>query len=186
MLSGKKKICQNGQIIYENNSYQGAFNFNFTIGKNSLSVVQHGDKFELRVNNQAFSHLYENKLTNQHFKTDDEAGYGGGAGGSRSYGEPQSRQRQNRRQDHGYGGGIQNNTAVDEDEELRRALELSKKTAKQEEKKRLEEIKKESATEQIQPKKSQPRVKQKSGANGNADGFDFGAGFEKFATHNAN
>lgn len=39
MLSGKKKITQNGQIIYENNSYQGAFLFPFTIGKNSLSVV---------------------------------------------------------------------------------------------------------------------------------------------------
>ena len=51
MMSGKKKICQNGQPIFEDNSYQGAFNFNFSIGKNSLSVVQHGDKYELRINN---------------------------------------------------------------------------------------------------------------------------------------
>jgi hypothetical protein len=40
--------------------YQGAFNFPFSIGRNSLSIVQHGDKFELRINNQSFSHLYEN------------------------------------------------------------------------------------------------------------------------------
>ncbi len=39
VLSGKKKITQNGQIIYENNSYQGAFNFPFSIGRNSLSIV---------------------------------------------------------------------------------------------------------------------------------------------------
>jgi len=51
MLSGKKKILQNSQLIYENNSYQGAFNFPFSIARNSLSVVQHGDRFELRVNN---------------------------------------------------------------------------------------------------------------------------------------
>ena len=40
--------------------YQGAFNYNFHIARNSLSIVQHGDKFELRINNQAFSHGYEN------------------------------------------------------------------------------------------------------------------------------
>ena len=39
-------------------SYQGAFNFPFHIGKNSLSIVQHGDRFELRINNQSFEHLY--------------------------------------------------------------------------------------------------------------------------------
>lgn len=51
MMSGKKKITQNGSILFEDNSYQGAFNYNFSIGKNSLSVVQHGDKYELRINN---------------------------------------------------------------------------------------------------------------------------------------
>lgn len=45
--------------------------FPFSIGKNSLSVVQHGDKFELRINNQSFQHLYENKMTSQHFKSDN-------------------------------------------------------------------------------------------------------------------
>lgn len=38
--------------------FQGAFNFPFSIGRNSLSIVQHGDKFELRINNQSFDHLY--------------------------------------------------------------------------------------------------------------------------------
>jgi len=41
-------------------SYQGAFNFNFQIGKQSIQIVQHGDKFDMRINNQSFSHLYEN------------------------------------------------------------------------------------------------------------------------------
>lgn len=57
MLSGKKKIAQNGQVVYENNSYQGAFQFPFTIGRNSLSIVQHGDRYELRINNQSFEHI---------------------------------------------------------------------------------------------------------------------------------
>lgn len=51
MLSGKKKILQNGHCLYQNNSFQGSFNFPFNIGRNSLSIVQHGDKFELRINN---------------------------------------------------------------------------------------------------------------------------------------
>jgi hypothetical protein len=37
--------------IYYLYSYQGAFNFPFSIGRNTLSVVQHGDRFELRINN---------------------------------------------------------------------------------------------------------------------------------------
>jgi hypothetical protein len=31
--------------------YNQAFLFPWTIGRNALSIVQHGDKFELRINN---------------------------------------------------------------------------------------------------------------------------------------
>ena len=54
VITGKKKILQNGQVIYENNQHSGAFHFPFTIGKHSLSLVQHGDNFELRINNNSF------------------------------------------------------------------------------------------------------------------------------------
>jgi len=63
VISGKKKILQNKQIIFQNEQYTGAFNFPFNIGRNSLSIVQHGDKYDLRINNQSFSHLYENRMT---------------------------------------------------------------------------------------------------------------------------
>ena len=36
--------------------YEGAFNYPFHIGKNTLSIIQHGDNFDLRINNQSFSH----------------------------------------------------------------------------------------------------------------------------------
>ena len=59
---------------------------------------------------------------------------------------------------------------MDEDEELRRAIEESKRTAEKEE---LARIKNE-AQEKIKPKEKKPAA--------DADEFDFGAGFEKFAT----
>lgn len=40
--------------------FKNAFQFPFHIGKNALNIVQHGDKFELRINNQSFTHLYDN------------------------------------------------------------------------------------------------------------------------------
>lgn len=43
------------------NRYEGAFNFPFHIGKNSLSIIQHGEKFDLRVNNQSFEHMYNQR-----------------------------------------------------------------------------------------------------------------------------
>ena len=61
------------------------------------------------------------ELTHQHFKTDDEAGYGGAE--SNHYGAT-GRDRKHKKNE--YGSGIGANTAVDEDEELKRAIELSK------------------------------------------------------------
>ena len=144
MLSGKKKITQNGQIIYENNSYQGAFNFNFSIGKNSLSVVQHGDKFELRINNQAFSHLYENKLTNQHFKADEvEGSYKIGEGDNdidvdeyypKQYEMKSNNIRKKRKNNNEYGEEMG-------DDDIQKAIELSVVTAQKEEASRIQEAK---------------------------------------------
>ncbi|CDW74612.1 UNKNOWN [Stylonychia lemnae] len=67
VLSGKKKILQNGQVIYFDSKFKSAFQFPFTIGKNSLNIVQHGDKFELRINNQSFTHLWDNERTKRNF-----------------------------------------------------------------------------------------------------------------------
>ena len=40
--------------------YKTAFLFPWNIGRNAMSIVQHGDKFELRINNQSFTHLWDN------------------------------------------------------------------------------------------------------------------------------
>jgi len=40
--------------------YNSAFLFPWNIQRNALSIVQHGDKFELRINNQSFTHLWDN------------------------------------------------------------------------------------------------------------------------------
>eukprot|EP00347_Sterkiella_histriomuscorum_P010870 403374607 len=71
VLSGKKKILQNGQIIYFDSKFKSAFQFPFSIGKNSLNILQHGDKFELRINNQSFTHLWDNERTKRNFNYEE-------------------------------------------------------------------------------------------------------------------
>lgn len=72
ILSGKKKILQNGQVIYFDSKFKNAFQFPFNIGKNALNIVQHGDKFELRINNQSFSHLWDNERTKRNFNYENK------------------------------------------------------------------------------------------------------------------
>lgn len=72
MLSGKKKILQNGQQIFFDSKFKNAFQFPFTIGKNLLNIVQHGDKYELRINNQSFSHLWDNEKTKRAFNYENK------------------------------------------------------------------------------------------------------------------
>lgn len=58
-LSGKKKITQDGKLLYEGQKVlTSSFQFPFEIDLNMCNIVQQGDNFELRINNQAFSELY--------------------------------------------------------------------------------------------------------------------------------
>ena len=41
-----------------NRVLSASFQFPFSIDVNMLNIVQHGDTFELRINNQVFAHLY--------------------------------------------------------------------------------------------------------------------------------
>ena len=63
---------------------------------------------------------------------------------------------------------------MDEEEELRRAIELSKQTAAKEERLRVHEAQ---AASTAQPQRAPSLGKDE-------DEFDFGSGFEKFSTHN--
>lgn len=66
---------------------------------------------------------------------------------------------------------------VDEDEEIQKAIELSKISAQREEEERLKELAiQEGKLEKI-PAKGSGSIK-----NNQKDDFDFGSGFEKFAT----
>ncbi len=72
VLSGKKKVVHNGRVLFTDKKFKGAFQFPFSISKNSLNIVQHGDKYEIRINNMSFAHLWENEKTRQAFNWDNK------------------------------------------------------------------------------------------------------------------
>ena len=67
VLSGKKKVVKNGTVIFFDSKFKNAFQFPFNIEKNALNIIQHGDKFELRINNMSFTHLWDNERTKRNF-----------------------------------------------------------------------------------------------------------------------
>ena len=59
-LTGKKKVTQNGQLLYENTNYSlvdKVLDFKFTIGPNHLQIFQIGERYELKINDQEFSKM---------------------------------------------------------------------------------------------------------------------------------
>lgn len=140
------------------------------------------------VSDQSFKLILVNntEMTNQHFKTDaaavdhgysyQQAEYQGKQSNGANNGvveqkrkedKEKDRQRRRERQAQAASG------AIDEDEEIRRAIELSKETAKKEEKQRVKEV---LTTSKAQPQNSSPAKAE--------DEFNFGSGFEKFSTNN--
>ena len=120
-------------------------------------------------------YLYSIGMTKDHFKTDEVTGSYKIGGSSKPSGADRNRNDDRVRQPkpkRGDGG---------EDDEIRKAIELSKITAQKEEAARLKEV-----------AKAQGKIKDKSGRVGsnqnkskNKEDIDFGQGFEKFATMNA-
>jgi len=69
VLTGKKKIIHNGTVLYEGQKVLStSFQFPFSIDVNMLNIVQHGDSFELRINNQVFAHLYNQEKMKKEFQ----------------------------------------------------------------------------------------------------------------------
>jgi len=66
-FSGKKKVYRDGRLVFETQKFGTAFQYPFQIGPHMLNIVQHGDHFELRVDNQSFSHLYHMDRTKEAF-----------------------------------------------------------------------------------------------------------------------
>lgn len=57
-ISGKKKLLKDGQVWKEVEE-DVAFSKTFEIGKHSCTIIQHGEKYELRIDNQSFNHLMD-------------------------------------------------------------------------------------------------------------------------------
>ena len=53
----KKRLIKNGVEIFDKKN-DGSFLKNFDIGEHIFSIIQYGEKFELRIDNQSFTHLY--------------------------------------------------------------------------------------------------------------------------------
>ena len=107
--------------------------------------------------------MYENFQTNRYFKTDEFSG--AEQREQRPYDPVAPRRssgpRQQRRQP------VDQDIGLDEDEEIRRAIEMSKATAKREEQARIKEAQRQS---QIEEKKQESRKK---------DDFEYGSAFDK-------
>jgi hypothetical protein len=66
-LSGKKKVLKDGLILMQTEE-DIAFIKSFDVGKHQCTLIQHGDKFELRIDNQSFNHLMDLEKNKIHFK----------------------------------------------------------------------------------------------------------------------
>eukprot|EP00347_Sterkiella_histriomuscorum_P019565 403341149 len=71
-LSGKKKVFRDGRVIFETQKFGTSFQYPFQINNHMLNIIQHGDHFELRIDNQSFQHLYHQDKTRREFRYDDE------------------------------------------------------------------------------------------------------------------
>jgi len=66
-LSGKKKVLKDGLILMQTEE-NVAFIKTFDVGKHNCTLIQHGDKYELRIDNQSFNHLMDLERNKVHFK----------------------------------------------------------------------------------------------------------------------
>lgn len=71
-FSGKKKVFRDGKLVFETQKFGNAFQYPFQIGAHMLNIVQHGEHFELRIDNQSFSHLYHMDRTKRAFVFEGE------------------------------------------------------------------------------------------------------------------
>lgn len=65
-LSGKKKLIKNGVLVSEEVD-QGSYMKTFDINGHQCVIIQYGDKIELRIDNQSFTHLYNLQKNKQLF-----------------------------------------------------------------------------------------------------------------------
>lgn len=57
-ITGKKKVIKDGLILMQTED-EVAFIKTFDVGKHHCTLIQHGEKYELRIDNQSFNHLMD-------------------------------------------------------------------------------------------------------------------------------
>ena len=82
-----------------------------------LNIVQHGDIFELRIDNQSFSHIYHMERTKRAFVYDNEGGTNGQETKDRNNNEEgeEGNNDQEKQEDSGYGGYKKGHPGVKDD-----------------------------------------------------------------------
>ena len=65
ILSEKTKLLKNGKVIEV--SKAGVFVKSFDINGHSCSLIQHGDRYEMRIDNQSFQHMLDLQRNKEHF-----------------------------------------------------------------------------------------------------------------------
>lgn len=66
-------LSLNDNCKLSNSRFGVPFQYPFTIGKHTLNIAMHGDKYELRVDGMSFSHMYA--LNRARGAFGEEAGY---------------------------------------------------------------------------------------------------------------
>ena len=69
--TGKKRLIKNGVEVFDKNN-DGSFLKNFEIDGHIFSIMQYGEKCELRVDNQSFTHLYNLEKNKNFFTGEDD------------------------------------------------------------------------------------------------------------------
>ena len=76
-------MFRDGVLVADKQQFEGNFTFNFTYLEHQLTITQHGEHFELRIDNVSFSHIHARAATQNEFAFDK--GGNGGAQDSRQY-----------------------------------------------------------------------------------------------------
>lgn len=70
-LSGRRRILRDGVLIADKQLFEGAFSFSFSALNHQMTIMQHGEHFELRIDNISFSHIHAQEQTKNQFVYED-------------------------------------------------------------------------------------------------------------------
>ena len=68
VITGKKRLFRNNTVVHEEKSLRKLFTFEMSIASHRLVFGQQGDKFDLRVDNESFSYVYNQLKQQDHFE----------------------------------------------------------------------------------------------------------------------